>query len=903
MSRTAAAVEQQRRNAWHSVTVDEVVAEFGADPDRGLPVEEIDRRRQRFGENKLTPGSERTALKRLVGQFNNLFIYLLLVAGVITALLGEWLDSGVIFAVVLIIAVIGYVQEGRAERALEAVRNILSPKAWALRDGRRREIPAEQLVPGDVALLEAGDRVPADLRLIRTKNLQAQEAALTGESSAVEKRTEPVDGNADLGDRVCMAYAGTVVTAGQGVGVVVATGDSTELGRISGMLSEVQTLKTPLLQRLDAFSKVLSLAIVALAVATFAVGILVWELPLAEMFFAAVSIAVAAIPEGLPAVMTVTLAIGVERMARRNAIIRRMPAVETLGAVTVICADKTGTLTRNEMTAKTLRTARQDVEVEGVGYEPHGGFLLDDEEIRLDEHPLAMELVRAGLLCNDAAVHREDDEWKPEGDPTEVALVVLARKAGMDPKRENEDRPRLDVIPFASERRYMATLNHDHEGNHFIYVKGAPERLLEMCSRQWQDGQSGEIDVDMWKQRVEEVAGRGQRLLAAARKDLDGEQRELTEADVERDLTLLGLFGLIDPPREEAIEAVAACRSAGIRVKMITGDHGTTARAVARQLGLESVDESLTGHEIDALDDEGLRSAIRRVDVFARASPENKIRLVMALQADNEVTAMTGDGVNDAPALKRADVGISMGLKGTEAAREASEMVLADDNFASIERAVEEGRTVYDNLKKAILFILPTNAAQALIVFTAILLGMMLPITPVQILWVNMITAVTLGIAFAWERAEGDVMRRPPRRTDEPLLTGFVLWRIALVGVVLLLGVGYLFTEEQARAVTSVEFARTMAVNALVMGQIFYLLNARSFTKPAYTLDGLFGSRVVMIAIGACLGLQLLFTYAPFMNTLFGTEALDAGAWARCVAVGLGIFVLVEIEKAVRRKW
>ncbi|MFU8817346.1 MAG: HAD-IC family P-type ATPase, partial [Pseudomonadales bacterium] len=564
-------------------------------------------------------------------------------------------------------------------------------------------------------------------------------------------------------------------------------------------------------------------------------------------------------------------------------------------------ADKTGTLTRNEMTAKTVRTANEDIEAEGVGYEPHGGFLLEDSEIELDEHPLALELVRAGLLCNDAGLHHEDDEWKPEGDPTEVALLVLARKAGMDPKRENEERPRLDVIPFASERRYMATLNHDHEGKHFIYVKGAPERVLEMCSQEWQDGQAGEMDVDAWKQRVEDIAGRGQRLLAAARKDIDGEQRELNEDDIGTDFTLLGLYGLMDPPREEAIEAVAACQSAGIRVKMITGDHATTARAVARQLGLESVDESLTGHELDQLDDDKLRSEVGRVDVFARASPENKLRLVKALQANNEVTAMTGDGVNDAPALKRADVGISMGQKGTEAAREASEMVLADDNFASIERAVEEGRTVYDNLKKAILFILPTNAAQALIIFSAILLGMVLPVTPVQILWVNMITAVTLGIAFAWERAEGDVMRRPPRNTEEPLLTGFVLWRIGFVGGLLLLGVGFLFTQEQAYDATSEEFARTMAVNALVMGQIFYLLNARFFSSPGYTLNGLFGSRVVLIAIGACVGLQLLFTYVPFMNTLFGTEPLDAGAWARCIAVGLGVFVLVEIEKAVRR--
>jgi P-type Ca2+ transporter type 2C len=886
---------------WHARPIVEVLSDLQVDPASGLGENGLEQRRRQFGENRLTPAAQRTALRRFTGQFNNLFIYLLLAAGVVTALLGEWLDSGVIFGVVVVIAVIGFAQEGRAERALEAVKGMLSAKAWVVRDGHRREVPAEELVPGDVVLLHAGDRVPADLRVIRAKSLQTQEAALTGESLAVEKQVDAVDERAALGDRASMTYAGTVVAGGQGTGVVVATGDSTEIGRISGMLSGVETLKTPLMQRMDGFSKVLTVAIIGLAAATFAVGVLVWGQPWGEMFFAAVSIAVAAIPEGLPAVMTVTLAIGVERMARRNAIIRRLPAVETLGAVTIICADKTGTLTRNEMTARTLRTADEDIEAEGVGYQPHGAFLEGDRIIELDEHPLALELVRAGLLCNDAKLTREDDEWRPEGDPTEVALVVLARKAGLDPHYEEEQRPRLDVIPFASERRYMATLHHDHAGNHFVYVKGAPERLLEMCSHEQRDGQVAKLDVDAWHSRVEAVAGRGQRLLAAARRDLHSNVMELSENDIERDLTLLGLFGLIDPPRDEAIEAVAQCRSAGIGVKMITGDHAITARAVARKLGLASVDEARTGREIDELDDEELRDEALRIDVFARASPENKLRLVTALQARNQVVAMTGDGVNDAPALKRANVGIAMGKKGTEAAREASEMVLADDNFASIQRAVVEGRTVYDNLKKAILFILPTNAAQALIIFTAILLGMVLPVTPVQILWVNMITAITLGIAFAWEQAEGDVMRRPPRRSNEPLLSGLVLWRIALVGLVLLAGVGFLFSQEQARDATTLAYARTTAVNALVMGQIFYLLNARFFDRPAFTFDGLFGSRVVLLAIAVCLGLQLLLTYVPFMNVLFGTEPLDAVGWMYCVGVGVAVFVLVEFEKMVRR--
>ncbi len=895
------AAKQQAERNWHAISPKEVAHLLGVDPERGLGQGELERRREAHGENRLSEGAGRSAWSRLISQFNNLFIYLLLAAGIVTAALGEWVDSGVIFGVVLIIAAIGFIQEGRAERALEGVRGILSHTAWVRRDGKRHEVPSEELTLGDVVLLDAGDRVPADMRLVRTRNLQVQEAVLTGESTAVAKSVDPVEERAELGDRTGMAYSGTVVTAGQGTGVVVAIGDSTEIGRISGMLSEVESLKTPLMQRLDAFTKAVSVIIIALASATFAVGVLVWGRDYAEMFFASVSIAVAAIPEGLPAVMTVTLAIGVERMARRNAIIRRLPAVETLGAVTTICADKTGTLTRNEMTAKTIRTAEHDIEAEGVGYEPRGGFLHGDESIEIEDHADARETIRAGLLCNDATILRQGDEWQPEGDPTEAALIVLARKAGFELEQENRNLPRLDAIPFASERRYMATLNHDHEGRHVIYVKGAPERVLEMCTGELRGGEVAELDPDKWRARAEEIAERGQRVLAAARKEV-GAMSELREEDAEEGLVLLGLYGLMDPAREEAIQSVAACQGAGIQVKMITGDHVTTARAVARKLGLRNADGAMSGRELEGLDDAQMRETAGRIDVFARASPEHKLRLVKALQAENQVVAMTGDGVNDAPALKRADVGIAMGLKGTEAAREAAEMVLADDNFASIERAVAEGRTVYDNLRKAILFILPTNAAEALIIVAAILLGMALPVTPVQILWVNMITAVTLGIAFAWEKAEGDLMKRPPHPPDERLLSGFVIWRVVFVGVLLLLGTGLVFLLEQARDDSSVAFARTVAVNALVMGQIFYLLNTRFLTAPSLTLQGLLGNRAALIAIGVCVALQLVFTYVPFMHTLFGTAAVDLRAWGSSIAVGVAIFLLVEIEKLLVRK-
>ncbi|TVS00987.1 MAG: HAD family hydrolase [Rhodobacteraceae bacterium] len=895
-------IDDADKKAWHALSKNDATSALDVDPEQGLDDAAVKARREEFGENRLKQGSRQSPLRRIISQFNNLFIYLLLVAGVVTGLLGEYLDSGVIFAVVLIIGVIGFIQEGRAERALESVQKILSHDARVTRSGKKRKISAEELVPGDIVHLEAGDSVPADLRLLRARNLQTQEAALTGESTAVEKSIDPVDEDADIGDRGSLVHSGTLVTSGTGTGVVVRIAEDTEIGQISSMLSKVESLRTPLMRKLDSFTRTLSVAIVGVAVLVLLIGVLVWGRDWGEMFFAAVSIAVAAIPEGLPAVMTVTLAIGVERMAKRNAIIRKLPAVETLGAVTTICADKTGTLTRNEMTVKTLRTATAEVKVEGVGYAPEGSFTIgDDEGADITEHSDLAEMLRIGLLCNDAELAEKDGTWRPDGDPMEAALIVLARKADLDPDSEAGDRPRKDSIPFASERRYMATLLKDSEGDHVIYVKGAPERLLEMCSKEQHGDEVRELDPDQWTDWADQIAKRGQRLLAVARKDVS-EASELSEEDVEQDLVFLGLFGLIDPARDEAIESVGICHDAGIGVRMITGDHGKTAAAVAQSLGLKNSDQVLTGREIEDISDDDLPDQIAEVNVFARASPEHKLRLVKALQSKGQIVAMTGDGVNDAPALKRADIGIAMGQEGTEAAREASAMVLADDNFASIECAVEEGRVVYDNFRKSILFLLPTNFAQAFIIVLAILLGFALPMTPVQILWINMVTAVTLGIAFAWEKAEGDLMTRAPRPTDEVLLTGFVLWRTAFVGMLLLSGAGLLFYIEQQDPETPVELARTLAVNALVMGQVFYLLNTRAFSAPAWTLSGLTGNKVVLIAIAAIIGLQLLLTYAPFMNTLFATEPMDVRNWMLCILVGLGVFVLVEGEKMLQRQ-
>jgi magnesium-transporting ATPase (P-type) len=886
---------------WHQMTAAEALAAQQADA-AGLSAAAAAERLATHGPNRLTPPRKRGPLMRFLLQFHNVLIYVLIGAAGVTAALGEWVDTGVIIGVVVINALIGFIQEGKAEKSLDAIRNMLSLRAVVLRDGRRQEIDAADLVPGDIVLLASGDKAPADLRLIETRNLRIEEAALTGESEPVEKSPEAVAAAAPIGDRIGMAYSGTLVVFGQGRGVVVATGDTTEIGRIGKMLAEVETVETPLLKQMAVFGRWLTAGILLLAGLALAFGMLVHGQPASEMFLAAVGLAVAAIPEGLPAIMTITLAIGVQRMAGRNAIIRRMPAVETLGAVTTICSDKTGTLTKNEMTVQRLVSAEHALAVDGAGYAPHGGFAVDGQDIDIAALPELADIARAALLCNDATLREIDGEWRLEGDPTEGALLTLALKAGLDPHFEIEALPRVDVIPFESEHRFMATLHHDHEGHAFAFLKGAPEALLERCARQRHNGEDRPLDPALWHAQIEALAAGGHRVLALAFAPMEKGKRELDFADVEGGLTLLALAGIMDPPREEAIRAVAACHAAGIDVKMITGDHAITAAAIARAMGIGGAEgRALTGAEVEAMDEAALRAAVREVDVFARASPEHKLRLVAALQANGEVTAMTGDGVNDAPALKRADVGVAMGHKGTEAAKEAAEMVLADDNFASIAAAVEEGRTVYDNLRKAVVYVLPTSSAQAAMVLIAVLLGMTLPISPVQILWVNMVTAVTLSLAIAFERPEPGLMARPPRAPGEPLVNGFMLWRIGFV-TVLLVAISFgMFLWELERG-AAIEVARTAAVNALVMGEIFYLFNCRRLTGSILSREGLFGNPYVLQASGLLLVLQALFTHLPLMQTLFHTADLDAGAWLRIVAFGALVLLAVEVEKVFWRR-
>jgi magnesium-transporting ATPase (P-type) len=875
----------QKDDPFHALEPDAALARLEADAE-GLSGAEAEKRLQDYGPNRLPEARRRGPLLRFVAQFHNVLIYVLLVAAVVTALMGHWIDTGVILAVVLINAVIGFVQEGRAEQAMAAIRGMLSPRAAVLRDGKRVTVEGDALVPGDIVLLEAGDKVPADLRLLKAKGLAAQEAMLTGESVPVEKGTDPVEKGADLGDRASMLWSGTLVTQGAAQGVVTATGEATEIGRIGRMLAEVEELTTPLVAQMDRFARWLSLFILIVAGLLFVFGYFVGHYPMGELFMAVVAVAVSAIPEGLPAVLTITLAIGVQAMARRNAIVRRLPAIETVGAVSVICTDKTGTLTRNEMAVASALVPQGRFTIAGEGYAPEG-------EIEAEEGEAAglEALAETALLCNDAELHEREAGWEVEGDPMEGALLAFAGKA-LDGARRSDWR-RRDAIPFDSRHRYMAVLT-ERDGQRVVHVKGAPERVLGMCGAT-DDG--GGFDADDWHDRADALAGEGHRVLALAAMPAEGD--EIDEGALDGGLVFLGLVGLIDPPRAEAIAAVAECRDAGISVKMITGDHAGTAGAIARQVGLEHADRVLTGAELDEMDDSQLAHAVRDTDVFARTTPEHKLRLVKALQSHGLTVAMTGDGVNDAPALKRADVGIAMGRSGSEAAKEAADLVLADDNFASIAAAVQEGRTVFDNIRKVIGWTLPTNAGESSSVIIALLIGVTLPITALQILWVNMITAVTLGIALAFEPTEEATMKRPPRARTAPLLSGDLIWHVVLVGAIYAAAIFGIFTYATGKGYAT-ELAQTMAMNTLVTLKIFYLFHVRTLHGTSFTWSAIRGTRAVWITLAVAVTAQLAMTYLPLMQIAFGTRGVPIADGLIILALGVVFFALIEIERQIR---
>lgn len=884
----------------HALAADEAMRQLGAEKE-GLSSAEAHRRFAEIGPNRLPIPAKDGFLKRFFKHFHDILIYILIAAAAITGLLGHWIDTGVILGVVIINAIIGFVQEGKAEDALEGIRKMLSQNAQARRNGQWVNIEADTLVPGDMVRLRSGDRVPADLRLIETINLRIEESALTGESVPADKNTDPVEASAGIGDRFGMAFSGTMVAAGRGLGVVTSTGPNTELGRINRMIAEVQTLQTPLTREMAAFGKILSMVIVALAVLMLVIGFTLHDFALADLVLAAISFAVAAIPEGLPAILTITLALGVQRMAQRNAITRKLTAIETLGSVTVVCSDKTGTLTKNEMTARHVITRSGYYTVEGSGYQPKGHISLDGKPVDLAQHPDLHAVVEVAAVANDTEVAEKDGQWCVTGEPTEGALRTLALKMNFDATGYQ----RHDSIPFESANKFMATLNSKPDGPRTIFLKGAPDRLLDRCNQeQGEDGQPVPLNRRFWEDGIDQLSAQGLRVLAAAARPTDNSQSQLTLKDLGEDMVFLGLIGIIDPPRPEAIHAIQSCHKAGIRVKMITGDHAGTAQAIGIEMGLglgkAGELKVISGAEIEAASDEELQQIAQDCDIFARTSPEHKLRLVKALQARGEVVAMTGDGVNDAPALKRADVGVAMGIKGTEVTKEAAEIVLADDNFSSIERAIEEGRTIYDNLKKAILFSLPTNGAQGLVMLAAVVFGLTLPLTPVQILWVNMVVAVTLALALAFEPAEPGVMQRPPRKSGGSIMDRVMLFRLFIVSLLIGAVTIAIFEFELAQG-TKEEIARTVAVNTLVIAQTFYLFNARFLTASSLNIKLLFSNQAALIAVGLLVLLQLGFIYLPFMNLWFGTTPLELRHWLVSLVIGLVVFLLIEGEKAWTR--
>ncbi|KXJ44135.1 MAG: carbonate dehydratase [Cycloclasticus sp. Phe_18] len=888
---------------WHHLPIEEVTELFDTDLNDGLDLFEVQSRAEEFGVNELTAAQGVSALKRFLVQFHQPLVYILVVSASVMFFLQEWVDAGVIFGVVLVNALIGFFQEARAIKAIEALSKMMTHEAVVMRSGIKTRIAAVELVPGDIVLLSSGDKVPADIRLFKTRDLHIDESTLTGESLPVEKNHEQLKQGTILAERVNMAYSSALVTYGTGVGIVTATGNATEVGKISELITLTDVLMTPLTRKISEFSLILLYIILVMATLTFIVGMMHGESWL-EMFMAAVALAVGAIPEGLPAAVTITLAIGVSRMARHHAIVRRLPAVETLGSTTIICSDKTGTLTQNQMTVKGLLVGDSLFSVSGSGYQPEGKFQLNEEEIEPTEHTALMDLLRAGLICNGSRLFSSEEGWRLEGDPTEGAIIASALKSGLSFETLSEEMPTVDSIPFESRYQYMATLHNRADKPQRIYIKGSFESI-SACSSYTQTvlGEKDIFDAQKIEQQLEKMAEQGMRVLAFAYLDVTEQKTGISHEDIKSGFTFLGLQGMIDPPRPDAIKAVQACQTAGIQVKMITGDHAITASAIAAQIGLKGCGKKhavITGKELATLSDSELVGLADEAVVFARVSPEQKLRLVEALQLKGHVVAMTGDGVNDAPALHRANIGIAMGRAGTEVSKEAADMVLTNDNFSAIELAVEEGRGVFDNIVKFITWTLPTNIGEGLVIMTAVFIGATLPILPVQILWINMTTAVLLGLMLAFEPKEKGIMLRKPRKPNAPILSNILLFRIVLVGFLLLSGAFGLFELALARGASEAQ-ARTVAANLFVFGELFYLFNCRSLTLPLSTI-GFFSNRWLLVGVTGMVFLQLLFTYSTVMNQLFHTEPIGLIEWAQILLVSFAIYFSVKLEKQYQLK-
>ena len=885
-------MQEQVKSSCHSLSVLSVIELFNSNLETGLTAEDVAIRYEKYGYNQLPLKPQKPAWIKFLLQFHQPLLYILLVAGAVKAFLGSWTNAAVIWGVTFINAVIGYVQEAKAEGAIASLAKAITTETTVLREEQTLRIPSQDLVPGDMVLLTSGDKVPADLRLLKTRNLQVDESALTGESLPVEKSVQSLSEDTPLAERINMAYAGSFVTFGQGKGIVVATADATEVGQISRSMEQGVSLSTPLTRKFEKFSRTLLYVILTLASLTFAIGLGQGE-SWTDMFEAAVALAVSAIPEGLPAVVTITLAIGVNRMARRHAIIRKLPAVEALGSATVICSDKTGTLTENQMTVQSIYAGEQHYLVSGSGYSPKGEISISTKG-NIESPPedglpsVVQECLMAGVLCNDSQLKHTEDNWSVVGDPTEGALIAAAAKADLSQSGLAASKPRLDSIPFESQYQYMATLHDIHPRT--IYVKGSVEALLSRCSEMMsQEGRLIGVKHSEIEQAVEMMTEKGLRVLAFARKVVGSHQHSIDHDDIATGLEFLGLQGMIDPPRPEAIAAVHACKSAGIQVKMITGDHIATARAIAQRMNIRSSEQvvAFEGRQLANMGKQQLAQTVEDGDVFARVAPTQKLQLVEALQSKGEIVAMTGDGVNDAPALKQADIGIAMGKGGTEVAREASDMLLTNDNFASIEAAVEEGRTVYQNLRKAIAFLLPVNGGESMTILISALLARDLPILSLQVLWLNMINSLTMTVPLAFEPKSNGFMQQPPRNPKEPLITGILLRRILIVSLFNWILIFGLF--EWAKSTKGdIAVARTMAIQALVAARIIYLL---SISQLGISLLNYIGRKstsvtnapILIIGIVGAVILQIIFSQSHVMNVLFETAPLNVNQWLICL--------------------
>lgn len=895
----------QQNISWHSLTIKEILNNINTNFDTGLSSDNADSLLKLYGYNLLTKKKNSNIFVRFLMQFSQPIVYILVVAAGITFFLKEYVDASVIFGVVFINAIVGFLQEAKALKSLEALSKTMISSAIVLRDSKEIKISSENLVPGDIVLLSSGDKVPADIRLVNVKNLQINESILTGESLPVQKHIEPVEKNESLADRKNMAYASTLVTFGKARGIVIATGDNTEIGRISSLIQSADDLETPLTIKIEKFSHLLLWVILAVSFLTFLAGIFRGK-KISEMFMAAVALAVGAIPEGLPAALTITLAIGVNRMAKRKAIIRKLPAVETLGSTTVICSDKTGTLTKNEMTVQVCCTISGKYEFSGAGYETEGKITLNNSIAAPEKERDLYECLLAGVLCNDSHLEYKDGSVYVEGDPTEGALIVSAKKGGLDQTEINKKFPRIDSVPFESEHQYMAVLNKIGNEN-VIYIKGSAEQVLDRCTLTAKENSVTPLDKKLINTWVNEMAVSGLRVLAFAKKIVGSDKDEITHKDVENNLVFLGIQAMIDPPRPEAVEAIKNCHTAGIKVKMITGDHPQTALAIARMMRFADkqgdTDEKIsavTGKELETVNEEELINIVKNTDVFARVTPEQKLKLVKALQSLGNIVAMTGDGVNDAPALKQANIGVAMGKNGTDVAKESSDMILTDDNFATIEAAVEEGRCVYDNLRKFIMWTLPTNIGEGLSIIVAIFAGIILPILPIHILWINMTTAIFLGIMLAFEAKEPNLMHRHPYSPDMPIMTNRVVVRTIYIGVLMVLAVFFLF-EYEIHSGSSLSSARTAAVSVIVFTELFYLFNCRSFER-SFLKAGLFSNMWIWAGVLFMILFQMIFVYWYPMNKYFHSSAISIEAWARVIGSGFLISLIVGTEKILIAK-